>query len=192
MTRSEIVLIGPISAGKSTVGQLLGAALGVEHLDIDHVADRYYTGAGWSVARFDALRRRAGLLAAYRDGEPAMLSALERALTDHHGCVFSLGAAHSHFTAPALFDRARRALEPFSYVVLLLPEPDAARSVAVLRERCREFGLPDWRDDGCDLIERWVNDGCNHELATLTVYTRGKTPEQTCREVLTAVCGESG
>jgi hypothetical protein len=188
--RSEAVLIGPICAGKSTVGELVGAALGVAHLDVDHAADRYYAEAGWSVARFDALRRRAGLLAAYRDGEPAMLSVLERVLADYHGCVFSLGAAHSHFTAPALFDRARRALEPFSCVVLLLPEPDPARSVAVLRERCREFGLPDWRDDECDLIERWVNDRCNHDLATLTVYTRGRTPEQTCGDVLTAVSGE--
>jgi shikimate kinase len=40
VTRSEIVLIGPISAGKSTVGQLLGAALGVEHLDIER--NRYH------------------------------------------------------------------------------------------------------------------------------------------------------
>jgi hypothetical protein len=103
--------------------------------------------------------------------------------------VFSLGAAHSHFTMPALFERARRALEPFPYVVLLLPEPDPVQSVAVLRERCRAFDLPDWRDDGCDLIERWVIDGCNHELATLTVYTRGRTPSQTCDEILTAVSG---
>jgi hypothetical protein len=138
------------------------------------------------VAQFADLQRRAGLLAAYHDGEPAMLSTLERALADHHGCVFSLGAAHSHFTTPALFDQARRALEPFPSVVLLLPEPDPTLSVAILRDRCRAFGLPDWRDDGCDLIERWVSDGCNHDLATLTVYTRGKTPEQTCDEILTA------
>jgi hypothetical protein len=189
VTRSEIVLIGPICAGKSTVGELLGAALTVEHLDVDHVADRYYAEAGWSVARFDAVQRRAGLLAAYLDGEPAMLSTLERALADHHGCVFSVGAAHSHFMTPALFDRARRALEPFPYVVLLLPDPDPAQSVAVLRERCRAFGLRDWRDDRCDLIERWVTDGCNQDLATLTVYTRGRTPAQTCEEILTAVSG---
>ena len=30
----------------------------------------------------------------------------------------------------------------------------------------------------------WVKDDCNHRLATLTVYTEGKTPEETRDEIL--------
>ncbi len=94
--RSEIVLIGPACAGKSTVGDLLGEALSTAHVDADHVAERYYLEAGWSVERFRSVELRSGLLEAYRDGEQAMVFALEQVLGNHRGCVFSLGAAHTH------------------------------------------------------------------------------------------------
>jgi shikimate kinase len=185
--RHEIVLIGPVCAGKSTVGDLLGEALATEHVDADHVAARYYLEAGWSVERFRAIERRAGLLPAYRDGEHAMVSVLERVLADHHDCVFSLGAAHTHFLTPALMDRARQALSSFAHVVLLLPSPDAARSVSILRERSVSLGLRSWRDADCDLIERWVIDSCNGDLATFTLYTEGRDAGRTKDEVLNAL-----
>jgi len=182
--RQEIVLIGPVCAGKSTVGDLLGEALAVEHVDVDHGAARYYLDAGWSVERFRAIEGRAGLLEAYRDGEEAMVSVLERALADHHDCVFSLGAAHTHFFTPALMERARQTLMSFAHVVLLLPSLDPARSVSILRERCGALGLRSWCDTECDLIERWVVDSCNRDLATFTVYTEGRDAGRTKDDVL--------
>jgi hypothetical protein len=115
------------------------------------------------------------------------VSVLERALADYHDCVFSLGAAHTHFLTPALMDHARQTLMSFAHVVLLLPSPDAARSVSILRERCHALGLPSWRDAGCDLVERWVMDSCNRDLATATVYTEGRNPGQTRDEILRAL-----
>ena len=181
------MLIGPACAGKSTVGELLGEALSTVHIDADHVAGRYYLEAGWSVERFRSVERRSGLLEAYRDGEQAMVFALEKVLGNHRDCVFSLGAAHTHFVTPALIDRARQILASFEHVVLLLPSPDPARSVAILRERCRAVGLRSWRDAGCDLIERWVTDDCNREFATLTVHTEGQDAQDTKDEILSAV-----
>jgi shikimate kinase len=84
-------------------------------------------------------------------------------------------------------DRARQNLMSFSHVVLLLPSPDPARSVSLLRERCNALGLPSWRDAGCDLIERWVIDSCNRDLATFTVYTEGRNAGHTRDEILNAV-----
>ena len=188
--RPEIVLIGPACAGKSTVGDLLGEALSTAHVDADHVAERYYLEAGWSVERFRSVELRSGLLEAYRDGEQAMVFALEQVLGNHRGCVFSLGAAHTHFVTRAIIERARQILAPFEHVVLLLPSPDPARSVAILRDRCRAVGLHSWRDAGCDLIERWVTDDCNREFATLTVHTEGQDAEGTRDEIMSALALE--
>ncbi len=35
-TRSEIILIGPVSVGKSTIGNLLSKSLGLEQVSMDH------------------------------------------------------------------------------------------------------------------------------------------------------------
>jgi chloramphenicol 3-O-phosphotransferase len=42
----------------------------------------------------------------------------------------------------------------------------------------------DWIHDGYDFIEHWVKDRCNHYLATLTVFTEGRMPQETCEEIL--------
>jgi chloramphenicol 3-O-phosphotransferase len=68
-------------------------------------------------------------------------------------------------------------------VVFLLPSPDLDRSVRTLRERSVADRGADWIADGYDFMEHWVKDSCNHGLATLTVYTEGRTPEETCTEI---------
>ena len=71
--------------------------------------------------------------------------------------------------------------------ILLLPSADLDRSVSQLRQRCIEKRNRDWIHDGYDFIEHWVKDDCNHDLATVTIFTDGKTPEQTCEEILKAI-----
>ncbi len=38
-----------------------------------------------------------------------------------------------------------------------------------------------------DFIAHWVEDPGNAKLATLTVFTEGRTPEETCNEILNHV-----
>ena len=125
-----------------------------------------------------------GRLAAYRWWEPALPYAVERVFADNEQDPISLGAGHSHFEDPDLFDRVRRALSQVRIVVLLLPSPDAATSITTLRERSVERYGHDWNWDGYDFIEHWVCDTCNTELATHVVFTHGKGPTQTAAEVL--------
>ncbi len=65
--------------------------------------------------------------------------------------------------------------------VLLLPSPDDDTSIETLRERQRI------RYNGIDLNEYCVRHPSNHLLAKLVVYTKGKTPEETCDEVMARV-----
>ena len=43
----DVVLIGPIAAGKSTLGTLLSAALGLPQCSMDDVRFRYYREIGY-------------------------------------------------------------------------------------------------------------------------------------------------
>ena len=180
------MLIGPVGAGKSTVGALLSATLGVPHVDLDQVGDRYYEAAGFP---FEELDRRMfeDFLAAYHWAKPSLPFAVERVVQDHADCVFSLGAIHTHYEEPELFDRAKAALAPFEHVVLLLPSAEADRSIETLRGRSTSKGGMPWVFGDHDFFRRWVEGPCNRDLATLVAYTDGKTPQQTADEVLAMV-----
>jgi hypothetical protein len=83
-----------------------------------------------------------------------------------------------------MFDRVKQAIAPCPNVILLLPSADLDQSVRLLRERCLSERGSDWIQDGYDFIEHWVKDSHNHDLATMTVFTEGKTPIETCGEII--------
>jgi shikimate kinase len=185
-TRREVVLIGPVGAGKSTQGELLSKALGLPHVDLDHIAVPYYEAAGFPIPELDR-RLAENFLSAYRWAWSALVFALERVVDDRRDCVISLGAGHTHYEDPDLLARARAALAPFANVVLLLPSPDLQRSFDVLKTRSIEQRKMDWVFDGYDFFQHWVFDPCNAELATTTIYTDGKTPEETRDDILAVI-----
>ena len=181
--RSEIVLIGPVGAGKSTIGSLLSSSLGLPHVDMDKVGDKYYEAAGFPLEELDR-RMFDDFYGAYQWAKASLPFAVESVLSEHSDCVFSLGAIHTHYDDADLFDRAKAALAPFEHVVLLLPSADAEESVRALRHRSTGQGRLPWIFGDYDFFHHWVHDPCNRELATSVVYTDGKTPRQTADEIL--------
>ena len=174
-----IVLIGPVRAGKSTVGAMLAARLDVPLHQLDAMRDEYYHEIGYDDAYAQRLRDERGWEARYRYWKPFEVHAVERFLSEHPTGVLDFGAGHSVQEEPALFGRVRRALAPYRNVVLLLPSPNPEESVRILKERYG--GLV---SNGVDFDRHFVTHHSNHDLATLVVYTKGKTPEETCAEIL--------
>jgi hypothetical protein len=177
--RPEIILIGPIGAGKTTVGTLLAEKLQLPRVSLDDVRFDYYKQIGYDEAAAAELERQHGFLALYRHWKPFEAYAVERALAEHARCVFDFGAGHSVYEDAAQFARIRKVLEPFPNVVLLLPSPDPDESVLLLRQRDGECV-----DGGVDFHEYFVKHPSNQALAKVTVYTKGKTPEETRDGVL--------
>jgi deoxyadenosine/deoxycytidine kinase len=177
-TRATIVLIGPAGVGKSTVAELLSARLGRPQVALDVQKWAYYREAGYDEAAAGRIRREAGFRGLVRYCAPFAAHAVERALAEHPGCVLDCGAGHSVYEDAALFARVRRALAPFPNVFLLLPSPDPAASIRILLERPRSTL------HGVDANRHFLEHPSNRELAGHIVYTAGRTPEQTCDEIL--------
>jgi shikimate kinase len=177
--RDEIVLIGPVAAGKSTQGALLAERLKLPQCSIDELRWSYYEAAGYDDALAHRTFEAGGFAALYWYWKPFEIDSLERLLVDHHNCVFDLGAGHSVYEHREFFERARAALAPFRHVVLLLPSPDVDASIRILRER------GNWEvESDFDFRAHFVTHPSNHELAKHVVFTEGKTPEETCDEIL--------
>lgn len=180
----EVILIGPTGAGKSTIGLLLADGLKLPSVSMDGVAEPYYNECNFGIAMFQRLRVEQGFLVTHRQWEPVRVYAVERILSECGRVVLDLGAGHTHYEDPIMFDRVQKAIARCPNVILLLPAADLDRPVRLIRERCIVERESDWVQDGYDFIEHWVKDSCNHKLATLTVFTEDKTPIETCQKII--------
>jgi len=174
-----VILIGPIGAGKSTLGKLIAASLRLPQLSLDDVRFDYYREIGYDDSVAKQHYAANGFWGLYTYWKPFEAYAVERVLADHVNCVIDFGAGHSVYEDEDLFTRVKRALAPHPNVILVLPSADLATSLEVLRER-----RPSLRDTIPDINEHFITHRSNYELAKSIVYTDGRTPEDTCTEIL--------
>ncbi len=179
--RSEIVLIGPVGAGKSTIGGILAARLGLPQVSMDDIRTDYYREIGYDETYAGQLRAEEGFLALVAYWKPFEAHAVERMLADHRECVFDLGAGHSVYEDPGLFARVRGALMPFRNIVLLLPDPDIETSLSIMES------YDPYVVSHREINRHFLTHPSNRILARHTIYWRGLTPDQTVDAVLAAV-----
>jgi shikimate kinase len=175
---NQIILIGPCRCGKTTIGTMLAERLGNPFVSLDAVERDYTIPAGYDPARAEELGKSGVPLAGYGYRRMFFDAAVIGFLADHPEGVLELGGGH-----PIIPDRDKQArvieaLRPYNRVVLLLPMADLKESVALLRERC-----------GAAEGEPYINDLYTVDdtffaLARFVVCTQGKTPEETCEDVL--------
>lgn len=179
-----VVLVGPLAAGKSTLGALVAERTGRPFIDIDEISWDYGREVGWDLKRLLERDEAVGWLASEREWEPARAHAVERVLADHPGAVIALGAGYTSFHDPQYSARVRAALAQIPHVIHLLPSVDPERSVAILRARAIESRGRDWIIDGHDFIAGWVADPLADEVATATVFTDGMSSAESADQIL--------
>jgi hypothetical protein len=111
---------------------------------------------------------------------------VEKILADHHG-VIDFGASNSVYDDEKLFARVENALAPHPNVILLLPSPNMDESIEILKDRLirmlSEAGK-EFTDELFELNEYFVRHPSNQRLARLVIFTKHKTPENICHELI--------
>jgi hypothetical protein len=181
--RSEIILIGPTKAGKSTLAVLLSQRLNQPHRSLDEERWRYMREIGYDEALAQAFRATGGFLAKALYWQLFNAYVVERFLAEHEHCVMHFGAGHSVCDSTEMLGRIERALAPYPNIVLILPSPDPDESIRVLNERlaAEEVHL------NFDFSAHFVRHPSNYRLARHVVYTERKMPEETADEILAVV-----
>ena len=160
-----IVLVGFMGAGKTTVGRLLGAGLGLPFADLDVLIEG---GRSRSIKSIFAEEGEA----AFRDIEHQALAA---ALAGPDRVLALGGGAVEH-------PGSRRLLTPARVVYLHVDYAEALGRVG------GDAGRPMLaRPDLADVYRRRLAGYA--EVATLTVLTGGRAAKQVCDDVLTGLAG---
>ena len=177
----DIVLIGPVRTGKSTLGRLLAEKLGLPQVSLDELRNKYFQEIGFEPLLAQEIRQKGGFLALVFYRELFAAHAVERLLAEHRDCVIDFGAGI--YESDEMFSRVQKELSEYPNVVLVLPSPDIEESVRILAER--DANPP--ADLTFDLTTRFLKHHTYYDLARITIYTRGRTPEETCQEILERV-----
>jgi shikimate kinase len=163
MTGPVLVLVGPPGAGKTTVGLLVADSLGVAFRDTDADVEAV---SGSTVAELFVVEGEAYFRALERE-------AAARALAEHDG-VLALGGG-------AVLDAGTRAAVRSATVIYLrVGIADAARRVGLGRDRPVLLGNP--RATLRRLLE--AREPLYAEVASATVSTDGRTPQEVAADVL--------
>jgi len=169
MTKPKAVLIGPMGAGKSTVGRLLAESLGVSLRDTDEDVEAV---AGKSVQDLFVDEGEAH----FRRLEKAAVAA---AVAEHDGVVSLGGGA-------VLDPDTQRLLRGHEVVFLRVGLADAVKRVGL--GSGRPLLLGNVRARVKQLLEERA--AIYESVATIVVDTDGRTPEDVADEIRAAVAGE--
>lgn len=175
---NPIILIGPIGAGKTTVGELLSKKLSIPFYSLDLEEKQYTSPLGYDEDEYDRIKEEQGPFPAYDYARGFFDEAVVRFLAAHDEGVLDMGGGHPIVPDPEKQKRIKKALEPYKNIILLLPTPNLEESLGILYKR------NEITEDIPDFNTLYFKDRTFWDIAKSVVYTEGRTPEQSCAEIV--------
>lgn len=174
--KKDIILIGPVGAGKTTIGKLLSANLNRPQASLDEIRWEIYKEAGYDFELANKIMEKEGFLGIYKYWKPFEAYSVKRVLDLYPNHIHDFGAGQSVYEEQKLFEEVSNILEPYPNVILLLPSKDKEKCLQILHKRTK-----------FDHNHLFINNPSNEELAKIIVYTDGKQPIETCKEIMKKV-----
>lgn len=180
----SIILIGPIGAGKSTISKMLADELSLPSFSLDE-EEGLVASLGYDVDLYRQMEEDKGLWEAYEYRRGFYDRLVPLFLQSHDEGVLDLGGGHPIVPDAKKQEAIKKALEPYKHIFLLMPTPDSDESIKILRKRNQ---LADGDEDLNELYFRGGNKTF-WDIAKFSIYTEGKTPEQTRDEIIRIIHG---
>jgi shikimate kinase len=174
-------------AGKSTIAALLAEKLKMQRVEMDELRWDYFAKTDYSKDEARRIYHAEGNIGVLRYSKPFEAQMVEGVLRDYPEQVIDFGAGHSVYEDKDDFARVQTALAPFDNVILVLPSADADESIRVLNERLAALLAREGIKETAEILElnaHFVRDPANGKLAKKTICTEGKTPEESCQEIV--------
>ena len=173
-----VILIGPIGAGKTTIGRIVAEKLGVNFYSLDEEEKSYTLSHGYSDDYYETLRREQGLIAADKYRRSFFVEAIKSFLAAHDQGILELGGGHPIALNSTEQETIKKLLEPYKKVIFLMPTENIEEALDILKKRNQ------LTEPAEDLNTIYFKDKTFWEIAKYIVYTKGRTVHETAKEVL--------
>jgi len=188
INKNIIILIGPIRTGKSTISKLLSEKLNLPRYRMDLLRFDYYKEIGYQENEAEKIKNKHGFIALCEYWKPYDIFAIKRVLEDCEKGIIDFGGGLSVYENENYLKQVSELLKPFN-VILLLPSKNKEESIEILSSRMKEKEYKDYFSEEDiearkKLNQLFVSHPSNQVLAKNTFYTKNKTPEKTCIEII--------
>lgn len=171
---NTIILMGPIGAGKTTQAKLLAKKLDMPRCSYDDVKGQYWKDLGVKKSIVDFIEKEQGEYAMISYMNEFKAQTVELIIKDHPDHIIDLGGGAQTFDEPHQIEKVRAAFEPISNIFLLLPSTDLQTNINTLPGLKQNFPINAYL----------IIHPTNELLSKKTIYTLGKTPEETANEII--------
>lgn len=184
----SIILIGPLSTGKTTIANILKTRLDMAHYSMDGLGRESLENYGYNKQMISILYKSKSYTTLMRYIQKYYYLYLKDIIEGLKiPTVLELGAYDTIPSSPKGKEEIKNCFEKFENVVLLLPSSDPVRSLEVLRNRWdshlrnKKYEIGSFED-----MINWylLNNDINESLATIVVYTDNKTEYEVADEIV--------
>lgn len=190
LIRNEIILIGPMAVGKSTVSIQLAEKLGISYFPIDEIKWYFLYRNGYNISTAKKILLTKGF-----EGKMNYfykyfgVEEVRQILDEFKGGVLDFGATHTYHVNKMSFNKIKYLLSQFHNVFLLLPTDNLKNNIKILNRRITDRYIESYKNS--QIIQSYLNYNnlllSSKKFNLLTsniIYTESKSIEQIVSEIL--------
>ncbi len=188
----SIILIGPIGVGKSTISKIIqkqNSEFGLVHMPLDKTSEFYLNYYGYDILKGRELYKEGRYQDYLNYRQPFNFQYIKRIFDNiDRPYLLEFGGSDTITSTEEEKEELKSLFREFKNIVLLLPSKNKICSEQILEQRLIELGEDERKISFLKFVNKSLfQDSFYEEVATFTVYTEGKTPEETVSEVLEVV-----
>lgn len=183
-----IILIGPVSAGKSSIAESLSQKLHVPETPLDYIAGYYYVRQGVDLIALAKILNEKTVIEYVDFMREYELNAALAVCEDFSQSIISFGAGHAYYTKQDQIDRLLSLKGKTPNIFLILPSEDNNESEKILADRIdnNRKNVPEEKRSARNKMNHlFIESTSMKQLTHHVVYMNGRSIEEASQEIIT-------
>lgn len=187
--QQNIILIGPLGTGKSTIAEHLSIRTGLRNIPVDKLKWYYRLNNGYDLVKSRNILRTNGFSELINYAQSYFGPREIHEILNQFSGIVDLGASDTHCNDMRSIKAINQYLEPYPNVFLIMPYQDEELSIQVLKKRL----IQRYKDDRLkgpvlssylEKNEEFVRSTQNHSVAKHVVYTNDRSFDKIAEEII--------